>query len=174
MGRLLPIKGPGYLLGAMGLVWEQYPESQLIYVGKGDLENDLKEKASQMGVSDKVKFLGWRNDISEIMQVFDIFVLPSLNEGMGRVLVEAMASGKPVVASNTGGIPDLVKNNETGLLFPPGDEKAMAQSIIKILEDPEKAELMGQKGREMSHYFSLETMISKLDNLYERLMGDGR
>ena len=170
VGWLLPIKGPGYLLKAMGFVWERYPDAQLVYVGKGDLENDLKEKASQMGVSDNVKFLGWRNDVHEIMQVFDVFVLPSLNEGMGRVIVEAMAAGKPVVASNTGGIPDLVKNNENGLLFPPGDEKILAQSIINILEDPGKAESMGQKGRLYSQDFSMEAMINKIEKLYSQLL----
>jgi len=97
-------------------------------------------------------------------------VLPSLNEGMGRVIVEAMAAGKPVVASNTGGIPDLVKNNENGLLFPPGDEKILAQFIINILEDPGKAESMGQKGRLYSQDFSMESMINKIEKLYSQLL----
>jgi len=170
VGWLLPIKGPGILLEAMGYVWEQYPESQLVYVGKGDLEEDLKVRASGMGVSGNVKFLGWRNDVGEIIHTFDIFVLPSLNEGMGRVIVEAMAAGKPVVASNTGGIPDLVKNEESGFLFPPGNEKVLAESIMRLLKDPELAEVMGQRGRLLSQDFSTESMIRKIEQLYDRLL----
>ncbi|MCP4352600.1 MAG: glycosyltransferase family 4 protein [Desulfobacterales bacterium] len=117
-GWLLPIKGPMYLLKAMPQVLEKCPDTELVYVGKGDMKEQLQVQAKILGISDKVKFLGWRNDIHEIMPVLDVFALPSLNEGMGRVLVEAMAAGKPVVASRTGGIPDLVRHGETGMLVP--------------------------------------------------------
>jgi glycosyltransferase involved in cell wall biosynthesis len=103
------------------------------------------------------------------MPVFDIFVLPSLNEGMGRVLVEAMAAGKPVVASRVGGIPDLVHDGETGYLVPPADAKALSDAILKLLKNPDQAKLMGQRGKECCRQFSLEAMIAKLDNLYSDL-----
>jgi glycosyltransferase involved in cell wall biosynthesis len=138
-------------------------------VGKGDLDVDLRAEALRKNVNGKVKFLGWREDINELMPVFDMLVLPSLNEGMGRVLVEAMAAGKPVVASRVGGIPDLVRHDETGYLVPPADEKALANGIKKLLDDPGRAKQMGQRGKEYCHQFSLEAMIAKLDDLYSDL-----
>jgi len=104
------------------------------------------------------------------MPIFDIFVLPSLNEGMGRVLVEAMAAGKPIVASRVGGIPDLVQDGDNGLLVPPGDEKSLAAGIRQLLNDPEKAKMMGQRGKERCTQFSVESMVDKIDQLYTELL----
>jgi glycosyltransferase involved in cell wall biosynthesis len=170
VGWLLPIKGPEYLLKAMEYVWQEYPETALVFVGKGDLDVDLRTQALRVSANGRVKFLGWREDIDEIMPVFDMLVLPSLNEGMGRVLVEAMAAGKPVVASRVGGIPDLVRDGETGYLVPPADEKALADGIKKLLDDPGKAWEMGQHGKKRCQQFSLEAMIEKLDDLYSGLI----
>jgi glycosyltransferase involved in cell wall biosynthesis len=172
VGWLLPIKGPGYLLKAMDYVWQEYPDTALVFVGKGDLDMDLRAQALKVRANGRVKFLGWREDIDEIMPVFDMLVLPSLNEGMGRVLVEAMAAGKPVVASRTGGIPDLVWHGETGYLVPPADEKALADGIKKLLDDAGRAWEMGQQGKKRCQQFSLEAMIEKLDALYAGLINN--
>jgi glycosyltransferase involved in cell wall biosynthesis len=93
VGWLMPIKGPVYLLKSMPQVWQKNPDVKLVFVGKGELESELKAVADDMGARDRVLFLGWRDDVHEVMSVFDIFLLPSLNEGMGRVIVEAMAAG---------------------------------------------------------------------------------
>jgi glycosyltransferase involved in cell wall biosynthesis len=169
VGWLLPIKGPMHLLNAMESVWQDYPEATLVFVGKGDLEAELRAKALQMGVSGRVKFLGWRDDIPEIMKILDVFVLPSLNEGMGRVLVEAMAAGRPVVASRVGGIPDLVKHGENGFLVEPGDENGVSAAIKKLLADKIMRDQMGEKGRIMAQAFSVENMVDKIDSLYASL-----
>jgi glycosyltransferase involved in cell wall biosynthesis len=153
----------------MAYIWQEYPETFLVLVGKGDLDMDLRAQALEVSANGRVKFLGWRDDIHEIMPVFDMLVLPSLNEGMGRVLVEAMAAGKPVVASDVGGIPDLVRHGETGYLVPPADEKALSDSIKKLLADPGNAWEMGQQGKKLCQQFSLEAMIAKLDDLYSDL-----
>jgi glycosyltransferase involved in cell wall biosynthesis len=170
VGWLLPIKGPMYLLKAMAPIWQSYPDIKLVFVGKGDLEEKLRLKASLMGVSDKVEFLGWRDDIPEIMQLLDIFVLPSLNEGMGRVLVEAMAAGKAIVASNTGGIPDLIMHGHNGLLVPPGDSSRLAGAIIMLLKDTHRREEMGKNGKLLAVRYSVESMVNKIDNLYKTLL----
>jgi glycosyltransferase involved in cell wall biosynthesis len=170
VGWLLPIKGPIYLLKAMEEVWKDHPETSLVYVGKGDLEEELKREASVMGVSQRVWFLGWRDDIPEIMHILDIFVLPSLNEGMGRVLVEAMAAGRPVVASNTGGIPDLVVQGENGLLVPAADALALARGIEFLIAHPEKRRELGEQGRKMSIRFGSNFMVQKIDQLYLELL----
>jgi glycosyltransferase involved in cell wall biosynthesis len=174
VGWLLAVKGPMHLLNAMDEVRRRHPEAVLVFLGKGELEQELKAKAEKLGMSDCTVFLGWREDLAEIMQLLDILVLPSLNEGMGRVLVEAMAAAKPIVASLTGGIPDLVRHNETGLLVPPGNEAALSESIQWLIENPEDARLMGLKGRQRCEQFSLQAMIDKLDALYRDLLGDGR
>ena len=171
VGWLLPIKGPVYLLKAMQQVWKKHPDAKLVFVGKGALEAELKVAAAEMGYRDNVLFLGWRDDVNEIMHVMDIFVLPSLNEGMGRVIVEAMAAGKPVVASKTGGIPDLVIEGETGFLVNPGDPNGLAEAIMSLLENPDLRQAMGKAGKKRCHLFSEELMIEKIDRLYERLLG---
>ncbi|MBW2114689.1 MAG: glycosyltransferase family 4 protein [Deltaproteobacteria bacterium] len=169
VGWLLPIKGPLYLLKAMVQIWQSIPEPELIFVGKGELEDELRKEALKMGVADKVVFLGWRGDIPEIMQILDVLVLPSLNEGMGRVLVEAMAAGKPIVASRVGGIIDLVKNTKNGLLVEPGDVNGLSLAIRELLMDKKMRDEMGQRGRTMAHDFSVENMVEKIDALYSQL-----
>ena len=170
MGWLLPIKAPDILFDAMVKLWKTFPDIALIFVGKGPLQSDLAGRADRLGVSDRVRFLGWRNDVHEILPVFDLFVLPSLNEGMGRVLVEAMAAGRPIVASRTGGVPDLVKDGKNGLLVPPGDVPALAEAVMYMIKHPDQAGKMGECGRKMCPEFSLESMVDKLDSLYKDLL----
>jgi glycosyltransferase involved in cell wall biosynthesis len=170
VGWLLPVKGSLHLLRAMDLVWKKHPQTHLIYVGKGALENRLKAETHRMGAPSLVTFAGWRNDVHEIMPVLDIFVLASLNEGMGRVLVEAMAAGRPIVASRTGGIVDLVKDGQNGLLVPPGDEAALADAIIQLLENPQLADKMGKNGKNYCKKYSDQAMVAKLINLYGSLL----
>jgi len=170
VGWLLPIKGVMHLLKAMEIICSKYPHARLAYVGKGGLEKDLKAETKRLGLTANIKFLGWRDDIEKIMPLFDIFVLPSLNEGMGRVLVEAMAAARPVVASDVGGIPDLVKPGESGILVPPGDAQALAAGIMRLIDQPEVAHKMGQLGRRRSRNYRLKTMIQKIEDLYEELL----
>lgn len=172
VGWLLPIKGPEVLLKSMDKVWQDRSDVQLVFVGKGELEEELKAETFQRGVSEKVKFLGWRDDVPEIMPVFDLFALPSLNEGMGRVLVEAMAAGKPVVASNVGGIPDLVHHGQNGFLVEPGDVNGLAAAIGKLLVDDNLRREMGKRGQAMAHNFSEGKMVEKIDALYASLLHD--
>jgi glycosyltransferase involved in cell wall biosynthesis len=169
-GWLLPIKGPMHLLNAMASVWEEHPDATLVFVGMGLMAAELREQAERLGAEGRVKFLGWRDDLHEIMPLFDVFVLPSLNEGMGRVLVEAMAAGRPIVASGVGGISDLVRHGETGLLVAPRDEVNLAGSISLLLSDPDRAKRMGAMGRLKCREFDLCAMVSKLDDLYRGLL----
>lgn len=170
VGWLLPIKGPMVLLKAMEGVWPHYPDAELVYVGKGELEAELKEKTALMDVSDKVHFLGWREDIPQLIQMMDIFVLPSLNEGMGRVLIEAMASSKPVIGSDVGGVPDLIIPNVNGLLVPPGNVRKLSGAIIKLIQDKALRKQMGRQGKRRVAQFDISNMIYKIDRLYDELL----
>jgi glycosyltransferase involved in cell wall biosynthesis len=174
VGWLIPIKGVTHLVSAMPRVIEQHPKSILVLVGKGDEKGEeeikLQEEVESLGLTDKVLFLGWRPDVAEIMGCFDIFVLPSLNEGMGRVLVEAMAAGLPIVASRAGGIPDLVRDGQNGLLVPPADASALAKAISDLLADKEKRKQMGEAGKEMCHPYSAEAMVEQIYTLYAKVL----
>jgi len=126
--------------------------------------------ASISGIEENIKFLGWRDDVAEVMSVFDIFVLPSLNEGMGRVLVEAMALGKPIVASDVGGIPDLVVNGENGFLVPVGNVGSLADGINRLIQSSGMRKKMGRCGKKIAADYSADAMVQKIDRLYWELL----
>jgi len=170
VGRLVPVKGPKFLIDAAQEIIPKYPNVFFVFTGDGYLRRDLEKKASDLRIKENVVFFGWRNDAAKIISVTDIFVLPSLNEGMGRVLAEAMALGKPIVASNVGGIPDLVIHGKNGFLVPQKNSKELARYIHILLEDKEKREKMGREGREMARNFSQEIMVEKISRLYKELM----
>ncbi|MDI6688800.1 MAG: glycosyltransferase, partial [Desulfobacterales bacterium] len=167
VGRLTPVKGHRYLVEAAGKIVDARPDTTFVFLGDGELSDELKNMASRLGIEENVKFPGWRPDVAEVMSIFDIFVLPSLNEGMGRVLVEAMALGKPIVASDVGGITDLVVHGENGFLVPVGNVDAMAVRINDLLESAEKRKKMGENGKSRSVNYSSDSMIKKIDRLYE-------
>jgi len=169
-GWISKVKGSINLLMAMNRVWEKHPSCQLVFAGRGELESMMKDTAKKITYPEKVLLLGWRNDMPDIMHMLDLFVLPSLNEGMGRVVVEAMSAGKPVIASRVGGIVDLVKHGENGYLVTPGDIDELAHAIIDLLDNMDTAIEMGRKGKELCKEFSVEYMIEKIDILYRDLM----
>jgi glycosyltransferase involved in cell wall biosynthesis len=154
----------------MAGVVQKHPRSILVLVGKGENEQELRRQADNLAITNKVIFLGWRPDVEEIIPCFDLVALPSLNEGMGRVLVEAMAAGMPIVASQVGGIPDLVKHDKNGLLVPPRDAAALELTISNLFDDENKRKRMGDVGRKMCRHYSLEAMAAQIDDLYERLL----
>lgn len=166
-GRLTHVKGHRYLIEAAGEIVDVRPDTTFVFLGDGKLLNELKNMASRLGIEENVKFLGWRPDVAEIISTFDIFVLPSLNEGMGRVLIEAMALGKPIVASDVGGIPDLVVDSKNGYLVPVGDVEALVARIRELLDDSGKREKMGKNGKSRSVNYSSDLMVKKIDRLYQ-------
>ena len=169
VGRLTHVKGHRYLIEAAGRIVDSRPETTFVFLGDGELSDELKNMASNLGIEENVKFPGWRPDVAEVMSVFDVFVLPSLNEGMGRVLVEAMALGKPIVASDVGGIPDLVIHGKNGYLVPVGDVETLSASIKELLDDSGKREKMGNMGRRYAAGYGSEAMVKKIDGLYREL-----
>jgi len=169
-GRLTPVKGHRHLIEAAENIVDARPNTTFVFLGDGELSDELKNMASKLNLKEKVKFLGWRQDVAEVMSVFDLFVLPSLNEGMGRVLVEAMALGKPVVASNVGGIPDLVIHGKNGCLVPPGYAQSLSAAISDLIEDPERGRKMGENGKKRAIDYSADSMVQKIDQLYRTML----
>ena len=170
VGWLIPVKGVMTLLEALAIATRHCTRARVVFVGQGWLEKEMRERARRMGVADRIIFAGWRHDVERLMACFDLFVLPSLNEGMGRVLVEAMAAGRAIVASNTGGIPHLVRNGENGILVPPGDSGALAEGILHLIRHPRQAQRMGQTGQRFSYGFSVESMVQKIEKVYDDIL----
>jgi len=169
-GRLVAVKGPEFLIKASRTIIPKHPNTYFLFAGDGPLKEDLQKRAKEAGDDKNIVFLGWRDDIAHILSIFDVFCLPSLNEGMGRVLVEAMAHGIPIVASDVGGIPDLVTHGKNGFLVPPKNPEELAKHIQILIEDEEKRKKMGEAGKEMAPGFSHDTMVRSIAELYEELL----
>jgi glycosyltransferase involved in cell wall biosynthesis len=171
IGRLVPIKGYKYLISAAKKIVEKIDKTAFVIVGDGYLKLELEKHAEALGIRKNIIFTGWRADSSDVLCLFDIFVLPSLNEGMGRVIIEAMALGKPVVASSVGGIIDLVRNGENGILVPPRDSDALGKALLQLIRNRELAEELGKNGKAMVYpKFDISVMLKKIDGLYESLL----
>lgn len=173
VGRLVPIKGQAHLIAAMPSIVQKVPSAHLVLVGNGPLRQDLEDQASRLGIADRVHFAGLREDVASCLADFDLFVLPSLNEGMGRALVEAMAMRLPVIASDVSGIRDLVEDERTGLRVPAGDADALASACIRLLSDNELARRLAEEGyRTVVPAYSEEEMIARIEALYEALSNE--
>lgn len=168
VGRLVPIKGHEWLLKAAPRVLAEFPHATFVFLGEGPLLGQLQQLASGLGISSHVMFMGTRQDVPECLAAFDVFAFPSLNEGMGRALIEAMAVGLPAVATRVGGIPDVVADGETGLLVPARDEAALADALLKLLRDPARRQAYGQAARRsMDERFDVSAMVRAIDRLYD-------
>ena len=168
VGNLFAVKGQIYLLRACKSVAKTFPDFVLLVAGEGEELGSLEEEACNLGIRGNVKFLGFREDVPALLQTMDVFVLPSLSEGLPLSVLEAFALQKPVVATNVGGIPEIVRDEATGYLVPPKSPEALAVRIIGLLRDPQKAAKIGQAGRErVEEAFGLEQMVQKYQSLYE-------
>ncbi|MBP8980267.1 MAG: glycosyltransferase family 4 protein [Syntrophobacterales bacterium] len=174
VGRLTAIKGQRFLLEATAKLKNEIPELFCLIVGDGELRQELETLAVTLGIGKRVIFPGWRRDVANYIAVMDLFVMPSLNEGMGRTVVEAMAAEKAIVASDVGGLKDLVTPGVNGLLIPPGDEEALTAAIKQLYKNPERRRSMGQNGRMKANTFSSTAMIKKIDELYTELLKENR
>lgn len=168
VARLAPVKGLRYLLAAMPDILRRRPDSHLLLAGDGDQRPGLEALARDLGVSDRIHFLGFRRDAAAVTAALDVFVLPSLNEGQGRVLVTAMALGVPVVTTRVGGLPEVVEDGCQGLLVAPADPQALARAVTALLTDRERAASLGMAGRTRAALFSSEVMLKLHAELYRR------
>lgn len=171
VGCLSEHKGHKYLLDAIPEIILNIPGVKFLLVGEGPLRGQIEEKIKRMGLEAKVILLGFRRDIAEILSIIDLYVHPSLSETFGLSIIEAMFMGKPVVASNIDGIPEVVKDEETGILIPARDFRRMAEAVIGLLKDRERASKMGRAGSELVRTnFTPEAAVEKLERLYEKFL----
>lgn len=171
-GRLEEQKGITYLLRAFRRVVDAQPQARLLILGDGPLRARLESEARELGLSESVRFLGWRNDMETLLPGLDLFCLASLWESFGYVLLEAMAAEVPVVATRVGGIPEVVDSEERGRLVPPNDASALAAAMLGLLQDPGERRALAKAGRaHVEARFQLPHMIGALESLYVRLAG---
>lgn len=172
VGSLYPVKGHRFLIEAMPAIIRDCPNARLLLVGRGDQEVHLKEQVKKLGIERSVYFLGLRQDISTLLSIMEVFVLPSLSEGLSVATLEAMASARPVVATRVGGNPELVVDGETGILVPSEDSQALATGIADLLLDRPRARTLGEKGRErVEQRFQMRMMVDEYRKLYEQCIG---
>ena len=171
VGNLYPVKGHQYLIDGIPSVLAKCPGTSFVFAGRGQLEPELKAQVHRLGIERSVFFLGLRQDIPRILAMLDVFVLPSLSEGLSMAILEAMIAGKPVVATQVGGNPELVLHGETGFLVPPCDSQALASSLITLLTNRQQAAQFAEEGKRRAEgQFSLRTMVRAYQSLYDEVM----
>jgi glycosyltransferase involved in cell wall biosynthesis len=172
-GVLIPRKGVHHLLRAFAKVAQEFPEVRLEIVGRDEnpeYAEDLRQEVLRLGLNGRVSFVGEvpQVELANRMRRSCVFVLPSLSEGLGRVVVEAMATGTPVIGSHVDGIPEIVQEGLTGFLVPPGDEEALAERLRWVLKHPQEAKAMGHRAREFARsFFSPEVYLAGYRRLFE-------
>ncbi len=147
IARLEPQKGHRVLLDALAIVRGTFPAARLVCVGEGALETELKEYTRALKLGDAVYFVGYQNDVTDWLALADVFVLPSFYEGLPLVAIEALAAGRPVIATAVDGTPEVVVDGKTGLTVPPGDASRLAQGICRVLTEPELRHRLAEAGR---------------------------
>lgn len=171
VGRLDPVKNQAALLEAVAVLSQGIPGLHLTIVGDGPMRASLQDLAVTLGLGDRVTFTGARDDTPELLRGFDVFVLPSVNEGISNTILEAMATGLPVVATRVGGNPELVADGLTGRLYDPAEPAGLERALSPYLADPDLRAADGRAGRErVVQNFSLDAMVSRYLSLYDELM----
>jgi glycosyltransferase involved in cell wall biosynthesis len=166
-------KGLNFLIEAASLIPDAKEKLRFVIVGNGACLPDLKALAQAKGLGDIFQFVGFHTNISQYMNAFDIFALPSLSEGLSSAILEAMAASLPIVATTVGGIPELVHNGDNGLLVAPADPAALAHAILYLVDNPEVSRNMGLRGRaRVEEQFTLERKILETEQLCSALLRD--
>ena len=167
VARLQPEKGVASFLKAASHVAGEVPDARFVVVGDGPLRKELFGLAEELGIRDRVLFLGFRPDAQALLKLMDVVAVPSVSEGTPLVVLEAMSAGVPVVASRVGGIPGQIQPGREGILVPPGDAQALGDALLGLLRDPESARRMGEAGRLRAETeFSHENMVRKVEGIY--------
>jgi glycosyltransferase involved in cell wall biosynthesis len=171
VGRLDAVKNQVALVEALAALRPRFPALRLIVVGDGPLRDVLAAKAAERGLASVVELTGTRQDTPEFLRRMNVFALPSLNEGISNTILEAMATGRPVVAARVGGNPELVQEGSTGVLYDPAEPKALETALLSYLTDPARARAHGRAGRQrVVQNFSLEAMVQRYQAFYDELL----
>jgi glycosyltransferase involved in cell wall biosynthesis len=167
-------KGQQFLVRAIPRVVQKIPEVRFFIVGKGELLAELKALAASLGITRELVFTGFRSDVGAFYKIADLFVMSSVQEGLGTAVLDALALAKPVVATNTGGLPEIIHDGKTGRLVAPADPEALADGIVEMLIRVEAAKAMANEGRAMvQNCFSIDAMVDNNIEVYKKLLVNG-
>jgi len=171
VARLEPVKGVAQFVRAIAELAVDHPEARSVVVGSGPQERTLRDLAAELRLEDRIAWLGTVSPAAPVLDALDVVVMPSLSEGLPLVPLEAMALARPVVATEVGGLPEVVVDGETGLLVAPRDHMALARAVGALLSDPARARALGEAGlRRVETEFTVERMVAGYLALYERLL----
>jgi glycosyltransferase involved in cell wall biosynthesis len=171
VGRLVPVKGHTVFLRAAQIVCARTPSVKFLIVGDGELRDELEGQSRELGIDDRVEFLGWRHDLPRVYADLDLVALSSYNEGSPVALIEAMAAGRAVLSTDVGGVSDVVSDGVNGILVPPRDPEAMAEAFVGLLSGGPSLSSMGASGREAVYpKYSIDRLVSDVGGIYSDLV----
>lgn len=172
VGRLSPEKGHADFFQAAKKILAAASKTRFLVIGDGPLREKLEGLSASLGLGPAVSFLGFRQDVLALMNMSNVVVMPSLREGLPNVILEALALAKPVAATRVGGIPEIIRDGETGLLVPPEDPEQLAEALLRLLRNPEEGKKLGERGRAVvAREFNVETMAHKIAEVYREVLG---
>jgi glycosyltransferase involved in cell wall biosynthesis len=177
VGRLVKIKGQDVFIRAAVEIARQFPDVYFILAGGGDSQPEYEALAGELGLKDRFRFLGWRRDVPRVLANLDVVVLPTVNdfEGTPLAVIEALAAGRPVVATDVGGVSEVIKDGATGLLIPIRDPEALAHSVARLLNDPQTARSLAAAGRALvSQQYREADMVANVEAYYKELAASRR
>jgi len=171
LGRLTEQKGQIHLIRALPKILDRFPGTMLIMMGEGDLRETYQTEIKKLGLEEEVRILGYISPPDRVLRCAELFIHPSMWEGFGLVLLEAMSFEKPIVASKVSAIPEIVVDGETGLMVPPGDSEALGHAIIRLLENSDESRTMGVNGRKrLEREFSVKKMVMETEKIYGQVL----
>lgn len=170
VSRLVPEKGLRYLIDAMLIVKEKIHDVKLFIIGDGPSRKELEKQTMENGLRETISFLGFQQFPEKYFNKYDIFVLPSLDEGFGLALIEAMSYGKPAIATRVGGIPEIIEHRRNGILVSPNNPKALADALIDLLSDSLLRKKLAIEGQYRSQQFTISKTVNEIEDVYERLI----
>lgn len=172
VGRLSTIKNQSMLINAFDRVHKKLPQTRLVIAGDGPLRSELEEQARSLGIASNITFLGYQSDIAAVLFEFDIFLLSSVSEGTPLVVIEAMAAGCPVIATDVGGLSEMIEDQQSGMLVPSEGVNSLADRMLELAGDKEQRNRLGKRGREIAKTrYSLHRMVRDYCKIYETMLG---
>ena len=172
VANFYPSKGHHVLLSALSELQKQGHDFQCVLVGNGELQAHIMTQAQQLALADKIHFLGWRHDIPQLLSALDLFVLPSIKEGFPFAILEAMATGLPIVATDVGGIAEVISDGQNGLLVPPKRADLLANGISYLMLDLKRRSELAQAAKERASTFSVERMVAQTARIYDSILSE--
>ena len=163
-------KGHTYLLDAVGAVRERVPGTRFVLVGVGPLEDEVRRRASELGLNGAVVFTGFREDVPRLLRSFDVFALPSVHEGLPISLLEAMTLGTPAVVTDAGGITEVVRDDRDAVVVPSRDSRALADGLVSLLTDPARRDRLARAAVNRAASFDIRSAVRRMETVYEELL----